>query len=571
MKKLLSLLLITVMVLSMALAGCSNNNEETTTKAPEQTTKAPGGETTTKAPEPAKEPATLRLANSTEPQAIDQHRYFTGIDRTVTLSIYEPLLREFQGETVPAAAESWTVSEDGLVYTFKLREGMKWTDGEPLVAQHYVDGIKRLGDPNLASSMGGTYTAMFKNGPEYNQGLCSFDEVGVKALDELTVEYTLGYPVAYFLDQIKSAAYLPIRIEIPTQMGETFGGSTDNLVYCGPYIVKEWIREAEMTLVKNESYWAADTLAQIETVHYDFVASNETRALMFDNDDIDYNLLGTAQVEVYKDSPYFNVFVAGNGYGFLFNTNNEQLNNLNLRKALSFAPDRKGICEGLFFGAYTPSTRLIPDGTLSGGTFDFVKTNPDNKGWEVTPQVELAQDCFNKALTELNMTKEQIDLAIMTGDADSTRLTAEASIDAFEQVLGIIVDADLYPSQQRWDNEVNGRYLIDITGYSTSINDPWEYLNGYIEDGGNYLHTGIMQQELYPQFEAKMKEAQREADPEKYTKLMGEAEKLMMDTYVHSVLYFGNRIYTMRTDRFEGVEQNRSGADLNFIFAKAIA
>ena len=81
----------------------------------------------------------------------------------------------------------------------------------------------------------------------------------------------------------------------------------------------------------------------------------------------------------------------------------------------------------------------------------------------------------------------------------------------------------------------------------------------------------LLQQDLYPQFEAKMKEAQKEADPEKYTKLMGEAEQLMMDTYVHSVLYFGNRIYTLRTDRFEGVEQNRSGADLNFIFAKAIA
>jgi len=568
MKKLLSLLLVTVMVLSLALAGCSNSNEETTTKAPEQTTKAPGGETTTKAPEVPAEPTEFRFAYEVEPQAMDHHRYFIPIIRMVALAVYEPLIREYNGEIVPAAAESWTVSDDGLVYTFKLREGMTWTDGVPLTAQHYVDGVKRLASPELASSMGGTYSAMFVNGPKYNSGECSFDEVGVKALDELTVQYTLSYPLAYFMDQLKNAAYLPIRLDIADPMGQEYGNTNEGLVYCGPYVLTEWIRESEMTLVKNENHWAADTIAQIDTVHIDIIPNGDTRALMFDNGDVDFTMLATAQVEVYKDSPYYQYFNAGNNYGYIFNTHDKQLQNQNLRKALAYAPDRAGMCTGMFFNAYTPSYRIVPDGTLAAGSINYTEFTKGVKGWDQTTNAQIANDALNLALTELNLTKDQIDLEIMTGDTDSVRLTAEASVDAFEQVLGLDVSAQLYPSQQRWDNEVNGRYQIDITGYSVASNDAYEYLKGYIT-GGNYLHSGIQNHPSYAEYEGKLNAAKTEVDPEKYATLLGEAEQIFMDTYIHTPLYHGNRIYLLRTDAFEGMEMNRSGMEMNWIFATA--
>lgn len=563
-KKFASLLCIMLLLVTMSLAGCSKTEGDTTTTPPDTSS----GESSGTTPVPT-EPKTLTLGWEREPQGMDIHQYYIPEIRMAALAVWEPLIREHQGQVVPAAAEKWEISEDGLVYTFHLREGMKWSDGEPLLAQHYVDSVKRHGDPNFPSPMGGTYLAMIKNGTEYNAGKVGFEEVGVKALDDLTVEYTLAYPMAYFMDQLKNAAYLPIRLDYTDQYGETYGGSVDSMVYCGPYVLSEWKREERMVMDKNPDYWAADTLAQIDQVVVEVVVSSETRVLMFEQGDLDYTVLMTNQVENYKDNKYFTTYNAGNVYGLMFQTGNKFLKNENLRNAISYSLDRQGICDSLFFGAYAPGNRMVPNGTLGGSGTDgsYWGDTKDVSAWDPGINKEKAQELLAKALEELNCTVKDIDIYLMTGDGEQTRLMAEYVQDAVKSTLGIDISVKLLPNQQRWADEVAGIYELNISGFSVACNDPYEYLKGYL-DGGNYLHTGVQEQEWYPEYESLMMQARDETDTKTRAQLLGQAEQIFLDGCIFAPIYHGTRIFLLRNDAFEGIESNRSGMELNWIFAK---
>ena len=172
----------------------------------------------------------------TEPTTLDPDKANSIGDNEVIHACQESLVRNTAGEITPGIAESWEVSDDGLTYTFHLRETY-WSDGVQVTANDFVYGLQRLMNPETASEYAfiGEY---IKNGYAVETGEMDPSELGVKAIDDMTLEITLEAPTAYFLSMMGSSAqYSPVRQDIAEQYGTDFAATADKNVYCGPFIL----------------------------------------------------------------------------------------------------------------------------------------------------------------------------------------------------------------------------------------------------------------------------------------------------------------------------------------------
>ena len=284
---------------------------------------------------------------------------------------------DIYGVYVPSLAESWTCNDDQTVWTFKIREGLKWVDHTgaeteyDLTAQDFVDGIRYIGDPlngayslrvirDLISGLYDYYWTLddIDSGLITDQNredvVASFDEmVGVKAIDEYTVEYTLESSAPYFLSLIESSMLLlPVEYDYAVSLGADFAVDNEHMLYCGAYYVSDFQRDKAITLTANPHYWDKDNVT-IETVEYQMIPDGTTSLEMFQRGEIDYttveaeaylslqdtewadNLLPTSHsfstnylwLDFAGDNPEFNIFI----------------NNENFRKALQYGLDRESV------------------------------------------------------------------------------------------------------------------------------------------------------------------------------------------------------------------------------------
>ena len=170
------------------------------------------------------------------------------------------------GIVKPALATEWSVSDDGLVWAFKIREGVKWYNykGEEyaeVVAQDWVDALKYSFDPDNASSTANISYSVIKNGEAYFKGeIDNFEQVGVKAKDKYTLEYTLNHPVPYFLSMLTYCPFMPANGQFLEEVGESFGTDNTNILYNGAYILSAWEPQNQHEFIKNEDYWDADNV-----------------------------------------------------------------------------------------------------------------------------------------------------------------------------------------------------------------------------------------------------------------------------------------------------------------------
>lgn len=186
--------------------------------------------------------------------------------------IYDPLVRDRSAkdntdEIVPAAAESWDVSEDGLTYTFHMNPDAKWSDGSKVTANDFEFTFKQMADPNTAATNAWLFDGVIVNFSEalYNNGKTP-DEIGVKALDEETLEIQLVHPASYFLQLVAGSAY-PVNQAKYEEYGSEYGTAPDKTVYNGPLKVTSWNQNTEMVLEKNDQYWGQEDM-QLDKVNY---------------------------------------------------------------------------------------------------------------------------------------------------------------------------------------------------------------------------------------------------------------------------------------------------------------
>jgi oligopeptide transport system substrate-binding protein len=377
--------------------------------------------TATPEPEPT-EPAKAELEGlwypiGTEPPTLDIQ---LANDTTSHLIIKQCIEGLFQyradGSFEPAAATGYTVSDDGLVYTINLREGTTWSDGVPVVGQHFVDGVIRLLDPATAAEYGWLIANEVKNAGAFNSG--EIDDpsmVGIKALDDYTLEIQLEGPRSYFETILPFSVFEPVRLDIIEQYGDLWT-EAGNYVCNGAYLLDSWEHEAEVVMVKNPDYWDADNVT-IEKLTFPIIQESATAMALYENDEL-HTLGGSAGTgiptedlprimgdpvlsEQLKISPRPGVYYVG------LNTQRPPTDNVLVRQALAAAIDRQTIIDNVIQMPWRrPMSCSTPPNILGhqeygtcGWAFDLEKAKellaeagyPDGEGFPVL------QFWFNRA------------------------------------------------------------------------------------------------------------------------------------------------------------------------------
>ncbi|MDR0879129.1 MAG: ABC transporter substrate-binding protein [Clostridioides sp.] len=221
----------------------------------------------------------------------------------VLINVMEPLCRiDEKGDATPGIAESWTTSEDGLTWTFKIRDGVKWTNGDKITAKDFEYSWKRTLDPKTKSTYGWIMYDIVGAEEANTKGGDAVDKVGVKALDDNTLEVKLVRPVTYFDKLTYDVRFLPLNKKYVESKGDKYGTTKEDTIYCGPFSLDTWKMEDQFSIIKNPSYWDASTV-KLDRVNYKIVKDSNAALNLYENGDIDRVGLTADQVDKYKNDP----------------------------------------------------------------------------------------------------------------------------------------------------------------------------------------------------------------------------------------------------------------------------
>lgn len=381
MKRFIALLMAAIMVLSMA--ACQSN--DTTDATPDATPDT----TTPVEPEQAMDAVEAILENkeyvktykTSFSSSYASFNYFStaySTVRSIVANCIDGLVEpDVYGVYVPSIAESWEVNDDQTVWTFKIRQGVNWVDhtgadtGLAVTAQDFVDGIRYIGDPlngayslrvvrNLISGLYDYYWTLddidcgLITDQNREDVVAKFDEmVGVKALDEYTVQYTLDNSAPYFLSLIESSMLLlPVEYDYAIGLGEDFAIDNEHMLYCGGYYISEFQRDKAITLTKNPLYWDIENIT-VDTVEYQMVPEGTTSLEMFKRGEIDDASVESEEYLSMEGSEWEDNLIpterslSTNYLWLAFQSENPEwntfINNENFRKALQYSLDREAI------------------------------------------------------------------------------------------------------------------------------------------------------------------------------------------------------------------------------------
>lgn len=399
------------------------------------------------------------------------------------INLMEPLLRlnekeDGTVETLAAGAESYTVSDDGLVWTFQIRDN-QWSDGVPVTAQDYAYGISRVLDPEV----GAAYSYLFlsiKNAAAVNYGELPLEELGVKALDEKTLEITLEGPNSYFMDLLYHSAMLPVRQDIVEQYGDAYGTEADKMVFNGPFRAESWTHNSEIVLVKNDTYWDSDSV-KLERITYKVIQDENAVYSSLENGSIDSAsttskewtdqfLANDRLVHVRADS--------ASTYYQYYNQYDELFSNVNVRKAFTLAVDREDLNEVIYDGMKIPAYSMIPTGVYVDGQ-EYAALGDK-------PIEELAQESGDpralliQGLEELGMDPDPTKLTVtlsLGGTDQWTRTLAEYMQQTYKETLGVNLEIEMLDWGAFIDNYYNYDYQMAQMSFGAEWNDPLAMLS----------------------------------------------------------------------------------------------
>ncbi len=384
------------------------------------------------------------------------------------------------GTLVPALAEGHTVSGDGLVYTFTLRDGLKWSDGSDLTAYDFEYSWKRVLDPELASETAYTLYGVLRNGKErFVDKTAGADEVGVRALDAKTLEATLMAPAPYFISMTASTAFMPVKKEIIDAYGEDWEMDAASYVCNGPFMVAEMKPDEKYVFVKNPYYYNAAEV-MIDAVEYVFLGAAETVLMAFENGEIDVATSVNADAEAkYKGTP---TLMSSDRIGYRyyeFNCANEPVDDPLVRKALAMSLDRKILVENIMQSTMPPLRGFIPHA--------FPDLIDPSKGWrEVHPDSFSEDVAAAKALlTDAGYPDgagfPKIRL-VQTPDATLVKV-AQAMAQMWKQNLGIETEIVTVESGVYWAADTGtrdaGEFELCYMGYTGDYLDPSSLLYNF--------------------------------------------------------------------------------------------
>jgi oligopeptide transport system substrate-binding protein len=482
--------------------------------------------------------------SAAEPESVDPHKTSTVYEANVLRDLFEGLvMQDAQTNLIPGAAESWAVSDDGTVYTFKLRKDAVWSDGSPVTADDFVYSFHRLEDPATAAE----YASMLypvKGAEDANTGKGKPEDMGVKAIDANTLEVTLKAPTPYFLEMLTHQAAYPVNKASMDKLGADWI-KPGNLVSNGGYTLAEWVPNDHLKLVKNPKFHDAANV-KIDVVNYIPTEDRSSAMKRYEAGELDsYDDLPTEQLADLKAKfgdqvrvkPYLGT------YYYAIKTDKEPWSNPKLRRAISMAIDRDFLAEKVWSNSMFPGYSMVPPG-IEGYT-------PAMADYADMSQID-REDEAKKILEELGYTPEHpLKMEIRYNTSENHKNTAVA---IQEQLKPLGVEVTLLNTDTKTHYgflEQKGDYDVARAAWIADYKDPETFLGiSRKASGNNYSRYDS------PKFEELMDKAAGDGGkPEERMKDLSAAEKVLVDDVGQiPLLYYS--LHDIVSPKLHGFEDN---------------
>lgn len=503
----------------------------------------------------------FRYAVNTLPTTLDPTKGQSIGDNEIQHAITEGLTRNTAGDVKPGIAESWDESEDGLTYTFHLRKDAKWSDGEPITAGDFEYSWKRLVNPETASPYAFIGDCL-KNGQAIEQGNMDVEELGVKAVDDNTLEVTLEHPTSYFLSLIGSSGqFAPLRQDIVEKYGTDFAATSEKNVYSGPFVMTS-SEDNVWTFEKNDNYWDKDSI-NLDKCELNYVENTDTQLSMYEAGDLDYVQVPTAYVPDYKDKA--EVFANGNVDFCYINSksDNPVLGNKNFRLALNYALNRNDYNKLANADTYTAFNGLVFPGLQAKGTTYGEAYDLNSYSYPLDGDQDKATEYLNAAMQELGIANaSDITVEVVTTDADSSKRIVETLQEQWQNALGINVKirqvtyADIYGKVFPEHD-----YEIGYGGWGSDYDDPYSYLELFKSDS-SYNYS----QYENPEVDQLLAASQDEADTDARMDELNKAEQDILADGAFVPLQT-RTVYYMLDDDTTGINFYYCSLNIDWVYA----
>ena len=528
-------------LLLVAIFSCGSDSAVSETESiGKNSNVAPGLANSSESESSAKRDNIFRL-NFSDPPTFDPALVTDTTSASIIVEIFSGLVTLNKDlEIIPDLAESWDISDDGKKYTFNLRKGIKFSNGDPVKASDFKWAIERASNPDTGSLNAEVYLGDIVGVKEVIESGGSLTEVsGLKAIDDNTLEITIDEPKTYFLAKLTYPTAFVLSQDYIEKQGEDW---IDNPVGTGPFILSEYQIGQTLKLKKNENYWAEK--AKVDGIIMNLAGG--VSMAMYENDEIDITGVGLADLERVKDPndslskdlvnvpPQFSLNYIG------FNVNMPPFDDVNFRKALSYAVDKEIIAEKIYSGLTKPSYSIIPPG--------FPGYSPSIKGIEFNE--ELAKEYLAKSKYSDPSTRPRI-IVTIPGTGGSPGLDTEVISDMWKETLGIEVEIQ----QVEW-----ATYLQDMnrkrlqlwagSGWQADYADPQDFIDVLFYSKSDVNHGNYSN----PEVDKLILEARTEVDNNRRFLLYNQAEQMIVDEAAIFPLWFDTDGYALVKPWVKGYE-----------------
>ena len=581
LKKVLALVLSAALVVS-AFAGCGGKSSSSTTStesiaasesSAESTESTASGDSTPAAsgdataiftPKTVDAAKTISLNAGMEPTGLNTLTSTYAIEFSLFKHMYENLVTlDDDDNTVPGAAESWDYDEDTLTYTFHLRKDGVWTNGDPVTAKDFEFAWSQALNPDVASDYA-YFLYFIKNAEKYFNGEVTWDEVGVKVVDDYTLEVTMEQPTPYALFLFSFGTLAPINQRFYEAVGADLY-STEAQYFCtnGPFALTEWSHNDKIVMQKNDA-WHGAADVEVEEIDWKIITDANAALSSFLAGDLDMVGLGTGELIKQAEAAGATIqsYTDGTSFYIYFNNNDQYLSNVNLRRALFNAIDEQKEIDTVWQNDNEPMTSFTAPGVSATDGTSFA--GKVGELYAPSRDQEKAKEYLATALSELGCTVDELSAHLSIDCGDSPTSIAEASFyqEQWRQVLGIEVAVNSMITKQGSQNRKTGNYVMSITGWGPDYNDPNTFLDLWVTDGGNN-QTGFSNE----RYDELIDLAAKETDLEKRESYFIECEQIIADQLPIGPAFWRAPSYAC-SDKIKGGMHRSTFQDINAVYVK---
>lgn len=504
----------------------------------------------------------IRYQLEGNPPELDPNLSTDAISGIITGAIFEGLTRLNEtNEAIPGVAERW--ENDGLTWTFYLRKDAKWHNGDPVLADDFVNAWERVLNPNSAAPYAYIMYSI-KNAKEYNEELIKdFSQVGIKKIDEHTIEVELNEPVAYFPSLVSFYTFYPQNSSFYDKHQDNYGTSDRALVGNGPFELKTWSFESRVILEKSDKYWNKDEI-KIDRIDMPIILDRTTAYNVYKNDEIDIVVMPDEFVDNYRDSEELVAYEDASVWYLMLNQELEWLQNKKIRQAISYAINREDLVNKVKNGSGNVATSFVPN-SIHGYENFFREEYPQANYFEAY-NPEKAKSLFEEGLRELNMTRADIgNVSLLVTSNDVGIREGQFYQEQLNKNLGLQIQLEPVTFQIRLQRSQRRDFQMILAGWGPDYDDPMTFLDMWMSTSSYSQEIGFANEE----YDKLILAAKASNDNKFRMDTMAKAEALLMEEMPIVPTFFRKK-FTLVKPHVKGVVRRALSPDPDFYYAEII-